>query len=100
MRLLSAAPVRVPPWPPDLRLGRPGGYLSPLLVDGFLVRSCCSRCRSACSARLSGRDAVSVDRLVSCFPLCGRSAIVAGLRTASGFTAFALVVSVWPVAVF
>ena len=32
VRLLSAAPVRVPPWPPDLRLGRPGGYLSPLLV--------------------------------------------------------------------
>ena len=27
-------------------------------------------------------------------------AIVGGLRTASGFTAFALVVSVWPVAVF
>ena len=32
VRLMSAAPVRVPPWPPDLRLGRPGGYLSPLLV--------------------------------------------------------------------
>ena len=32
MRLPSAAPVRVPPWPPDLRLGRPGGYLSLLLV--------------------------------------------------------------------
>ena len=41
-----------------------------------------------------------VDRLISCFPLCGRCAIVGGLRTASGFTAFALVVSVWPVAVF
>ena len=32
VRLPSTAPVRVPPWPPDLRLGRPGGYLSPLLV--------------------------------------------------------------------
>ena len=32
VRLPSAAPVRVPPWPPDRRLGRPGGYLSPLLV--------------------------------------------------------------------
>ena len=41
-----------------------------------------------------------MDRLVSCFPLCGRGAIVGGLRTASAFTAFALVVSVWPVAVF
>ena len=44
-------------------------------------------------------SAVGVDRLVSCFPLCGRGAIVGGLQTASGFTAFALVVSVWPVAV-
>ena len=41
-----------------------------------------------------------MDRLVGCFLLFGRGAIVGGLRTASGFTAFALVVSVWPVAVF
>ena len=34
-----------------------------------------------------------------CFALCGRGAIVGGLRTANGFMAFALVVSVWPVAV-
>ena len=33
VRLPSTAPVRVPPWPPNLRLGRPGGYLSPLLVE-------------------------------------------------------------------
>ena len=32
--------------------------------------------------------------------LCGRCAIVGGLRTACVFIAFALVVSVWPVAVF
>ena len=32
--------------------------------------------------------------------LCGRCAIVGGLRTASAFTTFALVLSVWPVAVF
>ena len=31
--LPSAAPVRFPPWPPDLRLERQGGYLSPLLVE-------------------------------------------------------------------
>ena len=43
---------------------------------------------------------MGMDHLVSCFPLCGRGAIVGGLRTASGSTAFALVVSVWPVAVF
>ena len=41
---------------------------------------------------------MSVDRLVCCFPLCG--VIVGGLQTANGFTAFVLVVSVWPVAVF
>ena len=85
---------------PGLPIFGLGGYLSPLLVDGFRVQSCCSRCCSACPARLSGQDAVSVDRLVSCFLLYGRCAIVGGLRTASGFTAFALVVSVWPVAVF
>ena len=67
---------------------------------GSRVRSCCSRCRSACCARFGSRDAVSVDHLVGCFTLCGLGAIVGGLRTASGFTAFAVVVSVWPVAVF
>ena len=41
-----------------------------------------------------------MDRLVWCFLLCGRCAIIGGLRTASSFTAFALVVSVWPEAVF
>ena len=35
VRLLSAAPVRFPPWPPDLRLERQGGYLSPPLVEWF-----------------------------------------------------------------
>ena len=49
---------------------------------------------------VSGRDAVCVDRLVCWFALCGRCAIVGGLRTARVFIAFALVVSVWPVAVF
>ena len=43
---------------------------------------------------------MSVDRLVSYFPLCGRWAIVGGLRTTNAFPAFALVVSVGPVAVF
>ena len=33
VRLPSAAPDRFPPWPPDLRLERQGGYLSPLLVE-------------------------------------------------------------------
>ena len=32
VRFLSAAPVGFPPWPPNLRLERQGGSLSPLLV--------------------------------------------------------------------
>ena len=43
---------------------------------------------------------MGVDRLIGCFPMCGRGAIVGGLRTANGFTAFALLVLVWPVAAF
>ena len=43
---------------------------------------------------------MSLDRLVSCFPLCGRGAIVGGLRTAGVFTVFDVVVLMWPVAVF
>ena len=37
---------------------------------------------------------MSVDRLVSYFPLCGRCVSVSGLRTANVFPVFALVVSV------
>ena len=38
---------------------------------------------------------MGVDRLVCCFPLRSRGAVVGGLWTASGFIAFALVVLVW-----
>ena len=43
---------------------------------------------------------MSVDRLVDCFPMCGRCVSVEGLRTAKVFPVFALVVSVGPVAFF
>ena len=43
---------------------------------------------------------MSVDRLVSYFPLCGRCVSVGSLRTANVFPVFALVVSVGRVAVF
>ena len=33
MRFSSAAPVSFPPWPPNLRLERQGGFLSPPLVE-------------------------------------------------------------------
>ena len=101
MRFSSAAHVSFPPWPPNLRLERQGGYLSPPLVEwlSFAVFFC-SLGRSAYRARFSGRDVVSVDRLVSYLPLCGRCGCVGGLRTASACTAFALVVSVGPVVVF
>ena len=98
VRFSSAAPVSFPPWPPNLRLERQGGSLSPLLVEW--LSSCCSLCRFACRSWLSGRDAVSVDRLVSCFPMCGRCVTVGSLRTANVFPVFALVVSVGLVAFF
>ena len=43
---------------------------------------------------------MSVDHLVSYFPLCGLCVSVGGLRTADVFTGFALAVSVGPMAVF
>ena len=66
-RLPSAAPVRVPPWPPDLRLGRPGGYLSPLLVGWLscavlLLRFPCSVRRSRRCGCGSSRKLVSLVR--------------------------------------
>ena len=69
-------------------------------MSSFRWRSCCSLCRSACCARLSGRDAASVDRLVGCFPLCSRCVSVGGLRTANVFPVFALAVSMGRVVVF
>ena len=89
-----------PPWPPDLRLGKPGGCLSPLLVRWLSCAVLLLTLSLRFPCAVSSRDAVCVDRLVCCFALCGRCAIVGGLQTASGFVAFALVVSVWPVAVF
>ena len=44
VRFSSAAPVSFPPWPPDLRLERQGGFLEPALgrvafVCGLVARS-------------------------------------------------------------
>ena len=88
--------VRIPPWLPDLRLGKPGRCFEPLLGMALVI----GLVAPAVRARLSGRDAVGVDCLASCFPLRGHGAVAGSLRTASGFIAFALVASVWPVAVF
>ena len=55
VRLPSAAPVRVPPWPPDLRLGRPGGFLSPLVVGWLSCAVLCSVRRSRRCGRGSSR---------------------------------------------
>ena len=43
-RFSGAAPVSFPPWPPNLRFERQGGYLSPLLVEwlSLAVFSACS----------------------------------------------------------
>ena len=67
---------------------------------GQLALVCGLVAHAIASLSVRGRDAVCVDRLVCWLALCGRCAIVGGLRTARVFIAFALVVSVWPVAVF
>ena len=78
----------------------PGGCLSPLLVEWLSCAVLLLTLSLRFPCAVSGRDAVCGDRLVCCFALCGRSASVGSLQTASGFMAFALVVSVWPMAVF
>ena len=98
--LASTAPVRVLPGLPILGLGSREGVLSPLLVDWLSCAVLLLTLSLILPCSVSGRDTVGVDRLVCCFALCGRVAIVGGLRTTSGFMAFALVVLVWPVAVF
>ena len=99
--LRSPAPVRVPPRLPNLRLGKPGRSAEPALGRMALVTGLVAHSVSPLSVHGSAVDvAVDMDRLDCCFPLNGRSAIVGDLWTASVFIAFALVVSVWPVAVF
>ena len=57
VRLPSAAPVRFPPWPPDLRLERQGGYLSLLLVEwlSLAVLLLALSLRLPCSVKRSRR---------------------------------------------
>ena len=57
VRFSSAAPVRIPPWPPDLRLEGQGGYLSPLLVKwlSLAVLLLALSLRLPCSVRRSRR---------------------------------------------
>ena len=99
--LRRPAPVRVPPRLPDLRLGKPGRSVEPALGRMALVTGLVAHAVSPLSVLgLAVDDAVGVDRLDCCFPLNGRGAIVGGLWTAGGFIAFALVVLVWPMAVF
>ena len=74
--------------------------LSPLLVDWLSYAVLLLTLSLRFPYAVSGRDAVCMDRLVCWLTLCGRCVIVGGLRPSSAFTAFALVVSVWPVAVF
>ena len=85
---------------PLLLVFLPGLPIFALGRVAFVCGLFCSLGSSAYRARLSGRDAVSVDRLISYLPLCGRCGSVGGLRTASACTEFALVVSVGPVVVF
>ena len=99
--LRRPTPVRVPPRLPDLWLGKPGRSVEPALGRMALVTGLVDHAVSPLSVLGSAvDDAVGMDRLACCFPLNGRGAIVGGFWTPSGFIAFALVVSVWPVVVF
>ena len=55
VRFSSAAPVSFPPWPPNLRLERQGGYLSPLQVEwlSFAVLLLALSLRLPCSVKRS-----------------------------------------------
>ena len=99
--LRRPASIRAPPRLPDLWLGKPGRSFEPALGRMALVTGLVAHAVAPLPIHGSAvDDAVGVDRLNYCFPLNGRGAIVGGLWTASGFIAFALVVSVWLVAVF
>ena len=64
MRFSSAAPVSFPPWPPDLRLERQGGFLSPLLVEwlSFAVLLLALSLRLPCSVKRSRRGERGLSR--------------------------------------
>ena len=74
--------------------------MSPLLVDWLSCAVFLLTLSLRFPFTVSCRDAVCVDRLVCWLALCSRCAIVGGLWTTRILIAFALVVSVWPVAVF
>ena len=99
--LLNSAPVRVPPWLPDLRLGKPGRYFEPALGRMALVIGLFAHTVALLS--VLGEVVVTLWAwivLFALFPLRGRVAFVGGFWTTRDFIAFALVVLVWPVAVF
>ena len=90
--LLSSAPVRVPPWLPDLRLGKPGRCFEPALGRMGLVIGLVAHSVASLSVL-----SLAVMTLWACFDSFAvfPCVVVGGLWTASGFIAFALVVSVW-----
>ena len=64
MRFSSAATVSFPPWLPNLRLERQGGYLSPLLVEwlSFAVLLLALSLRLPCSVERSRRCELGSSR--------------------------------------
>ena len=88
-----------------LDFGRAGGVKEPRRVFetalGRLALVCGLVAHSLFAFRArSAVETLCMDRLVCWLTLCGRCVIVGCLRTACVFVAFALVVSVWLVAVF
>ena len=95
--LLSAAPVRIPPWLPDLRFGKPGRCFEPALGRMALVIGLVAH--AVASLSMLGLAVMTLWAWIVSFAIFP-CAVVSGLWTASGFIAFALVISVWLVAVF
>ena len=91
--LPSSAPVTVPPWLPDLRLGKPGRCFEPALGRMALVIGLVAH--AVASLSVLGLAVVTLWAWIVSFVVFP-CAVVGGLWTASSLIAFALVVSVWP----
>ena len=97
MSLPSAAPVRVLPGLPIFFLGNPEGTFEPAL--GRMALVCRLVAHAVALLAVLGSAVGTLWSWIVSFAVFP-CAIVGGLRTASGFIAFAVVVSVRLVAVF
>ena len=98
--LPSSAPVRIPPWLPDLQLGKPGRCFEPALGRMALVIGLAAHAVAPLS--VLGWAVVTLWAWIvslAVFPCAVAVRLLAVFWPLAVFIAFALVVSVWPVAV-